>query len=325
MFKVHLISEMAGNITLVVGGEIFRVEKEKLRGCSDYFRAMFSNNFQEEQSDRIELKSVEIEPFRTMLAWVDSDVIVMETADTRDLMEVLECSNMLQVTRVSDKCRELLQARVSEENCWQILELADLVSDRQLFKTSQQFILWNFDKLYQHSYLRRLDKNNFIKIISSQFLNVGREVFVVRAITDWIEAHKPDQSVVKNILESCLYFTGLSPADKEEVKKNEYLARSSCDLQYLMMSQSRRRKLPTVPCVVGYVYGKNNTKSVCIFGWNERENKMVVVTEIPSVQADQVVASGFKVASEGVELLLSGGEFSLGYSKTHFVWPPGFD
>ena len=314
---------MAGNITLVVGGEIFHVEKEKLESCSDYFRAMFSNNFQEEQSDRIELKSVELEAFRTMLDWVQSDA-VMETADTRDLMEVLECSNMLQVTRISDNCSKLLKARLSEENCWQILQLADLVSDRQLFKTSQQFILWNFHSLYQHSHLTRLDKNNFIKIISSQFLNVGREVFVVRAITDWIEAHKPDQSVMKNILESCLYLTGLSPADKEEVKKNKYLASSSCDPEYLVMSQNRRRKLPTVPCVVGYVYGKNNTKSVCIFGWNERENKMVVVTEIPSVQADQVVASGFKVASEGVELVLSGGEFSLGYSKTHFVSPPGF-
>ena len=302
------------------------MEKEKLQSCSDYFRAMFSNNFQEEQSDRIELKSVELEAFRTMLDWVQSDVgeAVMETADTRDLMEVLECSNMLQVTRVSDNCSQLLKARISEENCWQILQLADLVSDRQLFKTSQQFILWNFHKLYQHSHLTRLDKNNFIKIISSQFCNVGREVFVVRAITDWIEAHKPDQSDMKNILESCLYFTGLSPADKEEAKKNKYLASSSCDPEYLMMSQNRRRKLPTVPCVVGYVYGKNNTKSVCIFGWKERENKVVVVTEIPSVQADQVVASGFKVASEGVELVLSGGEFSLGYSKIHFVLAAGF-
>ena len=313
---------------MVVGGEIFHVEKEMLRGCSDYFRAMFSNNFQEEQSDRIELKSVEVEAFRTMLAWVQSDVGEegLESAETRDLLEVLEVSNMLQVTRISNKCSQLLQARLSEENCWQILQLSDLVSDRQLFKTSQQFILWNFHKLYQHSHLARLDKNNFIKIISSPFLNVGSEVFVVRAITDWIEAHKPDQSLVKYIVESCLYFTGLTPADLEEAKKNQYLASSLCDPQYLQMtSQNRRRKLPTVPCVVGYVYGKNNSKSVSIFGWKEREKKMVVVSEIPSVQADQVVASGFKVASDGVELVLSGGEFSLGYSKTHFVSPPGFD
>ena len=75
---------MAENATLVVGGEIFNVEKEKLRGCSDYFRAMFSNNFQEDQSDRIELKSVELEPFRTMLDWVQSDLddAVVESADT---------------------------------------------------------------------------------------------------------------------------------------------------------------------------------------------------------------------------------------------------
>ena len=318
---------MAENATLVVGGEIFNVEKEKLRACSDYFRAMFSNNFQEDQSDRIELKSVELEPFRTMLDWVQSDLddAVVESADTRELMGVLECSNMLQVTGVSNKCSQALSARVSEENCWQILQLADLVSDKQLFKTSQQFILWKFYKLYQHSYLTRLDKNNFIKLISSQFLNVGREVFVVRAITDWIEAHRPDQSVVKNIFESCLYFNGLSESDKEEIKKNEYFARFSCDPEYLRMSQNRRRRLPTVPCVVGYVYGKDDKKSVCIFGWNEREKKIAVITEIPSVQAAQVVASGFKVASEGVELVLSGGEFSLGYSKTQVVLPPGFD
>ena len=298
------------------------MDKEKLRGCSDYFRAMFSKNFQEDQSDRIELKSVELEPFRTMLDWVEAEVEdgVVESAATRELMEVLECSNMLQVTSVSNKCSDLLNARVSEENCWQILQLADLVADRRLFKTSQQFILWNFSKLYQHTNLTRLDKNNFVKLISSQFLNVGREVFVVRAITDWIEAHNPDQSVVKNIFESCLYSNGLSQADKEEVKKNKY-----CDPEYLMMPQTRRRRLPTVPCVVGYVYGKDDKKSVCIFGWNEREKKILVVTEIPSVQADQVVASGFKVASEGVELVLSGGEFSLGYSKTRGLLPAGFD
>ena len=129
------------------------MDKEKLRGCSDYFRALFSKNFQENQSDRIELKSVELEPFRTLLDWVQSDVEAgaVESADTRELLGLLECSNMLQVNSVSSKCSQQLKARLSQENCWQILELADLVSDRELFKRSQQFILWNFVKLYQHS------------------------------------------------------------------------------------------------------------------------------------------------------------------------------
>ena len=88
---------MNGNIILVVGGESFHVEKEKLRESSDYFRAMFSSQFQEEQSERIELKSVELEPFRTLLQWVQSDLSQahMETISTVELMDILETSNKI--------------------------------------------------------------------------------------------------------------------------------------------------------------------------------------------------------------------------------------
>jgi len=305
---------MGDNITLVVGGENFQVEKDKLRESSDYFRAMFSSQFQEEERESIELKSVELEPFRTLLQWVESDVtdVEVERLSTRDLMDILECSNMLQFSRVRTKCSQGLCSRISCENCVQLFQLADLVSDRQLLTATHRFILWNCHKLFNLSHLPHLDKNNFKQIISCPFLNSGSELSVLKAITEWIEVNKPDKSEIKEIFESCLYFNELE--DTEEIKKNKYFLESSCDFGSLM-SQTRRRRLPIVPCVVGHLYGKNSSKSVCMFSWSETERKVVVLCQIPSVQADQVVASGFKVASEGVNLSLSGGEFSLGYSN----------
>ena len=309
---------MNGNIILVVGGESFHVEKEKLRESSDYFRAMFSSQFQEEQSERIELKSVELEPFRTLLQWVQSGLSQahMETISTVELMDILETSNMLQFSQVRTKCSGILCSRLGPDNCWQSLQLADLVSDSKLFKASQRFILRNFDNIFQHSHLPQLDKNNFVKILSSPFLNVGSERHVLQAITAWLEVNKPqDRATVRDIFQSCLYLKGLSSEDVEELKSNEHFLSSSCN-EDLMTFKTQKRKLPTVPCVVGHVYGKNNSKSVCIFNWRETERKVGVLCHIPSVQADQVVASGFKVSSEGESLVLSGGEFSLGYSKT---------
>ena len=311
---------MKGNIILVVGGENFHVEKEKLSLSSDYFRAMFSRQFQEEQREKVELKSVELEPFRTLIQWIQSDVteVEMETVTTNELMDILETSNMLQFNRFRSECSRILCSRVDPDNCWQLLQLADLVSDDQLFRVTHQFSLRRFHRIFQQSHLSHLDLNNFIKVTSSQYLNVGDERSVLEAITAWIEVNKPDSSVIRNIFQTCLYFNELSKEDQEDVKKNKYFIESTCDAESLM-SKPRRRRLPTVPCVVGHVFGKNNSKSVSIFSWSEAEKKVVVLCHIPSVQADQVVASGFKVSTDGEELVLSGGEFSLGYSKTRSV------
>ena len=282
---------MGDNITLIVGGENFRVEKEKLREASEYFRAMFSSKFREEGKDSIELKSVELEPFRTLLQWVQSDgnngeMERVSAATTRDLMDILECSNMLQFSRISSLCSQVLCTRINCEDSWQIFQLADLLSDRNLLTASHRFILRNFHQISSHNHLPLLDQNNLVRVLSSQFLNVGSEMNVLRALTKWIEVNKPDESVVKALLESCLYLKELSHGELEEVG-NAYFVDSFCDTMSLK-SDTRRRRLPMAPCVVGHLYGKNNSRSVSIFSWSEREGRVVLLCQIPSVQADQV-------------------------------------
>jgi len=82
----------------------------------------------------------------------------------------------------------------------------------------------------------------------------------------------------------------------------------------------RRRHLPVVPCVVGHANKTENEprkprEHTVIFAWDQTNKTVSVISSAQNVQSfNDINTKGFNISSTGIELLLSGGEYSFGYS-----------
>ena len=78
-----------------------------------------------------------------------------------------------------------------------------------------------------------------------------------------------------------------------------------------MAAFSHNKFLPVVPCVVGYTY-ENDEKKARIFCWDKVSQKIQLLDgEMEFEKFNYVDAKGFKIASSGPNLVMSGGEYSF--------------
>ena len=75
------------------------------------------------------------------------------------------------------------------------------------------------------------------------------------------------------------------------------------------------RKLPIVPCVVGFTV-KGGMKRARIFCWDQRtRNVKMLDCDLGFDRQNDVEAKGFNICSHGSTLVMSGGEYALGASN----------
>ena len=273
-------------VNLVVEGTSLSVSKRLLCESSNYFQTMFQGHFREEKQRDIELHLVTLDIFQLILdTIVENDFQKIQNSKLEQILDVFKTSNMLQFERIQSFCSDLLSERIQLLNCWTILSTADLICAQSLIRKCENLILFSINETTTSEGFLSTSEESLLRILINPHLNISCENHLQKAVESW-----------------CVVNIG----EERRQEKLKHLKKAI---------YSHDKLLPVVPCVVGYTY-ENDEKKARIFCWDKNSQEIKLLDgEMDFERFNYVDAKGFKIASSGADLLMSGGEYSFGNSN----------
>ncbi|XP_039511881.1 kelch-like protein 10 [Pimephales promelas] len=166
----------------------FQVHKIIMCGCSTYFRALFSNNWNSPQHVcEIPGISQDIMPLIIQYAYTRSVLITQE-----NVVELLVAADLILVSGLVDACCQFLESHLCPENCIGICKFTeDFYSCSKLHCKAKHYILQHFEEvLHVSEEFLELSVEQLEEIIDEDELNVKQEEVVFEAVLHWTN-HEP--------------------------------------------------------------------------------------------------------------------------------------
>ncbi|XP_043926029.1 kelch-like protein 30 [Protopterus annectens] len=177
------------DVTLIVGVQEFPCHRSVLALCSVYFNTMFSGNFLESISARVEIK--EVDPVMLGIL-IDFAYTGKLTINQQNVEALTRTSNQLQFTAVRKACSRYLQQQIDPTNCLGIYEFGELHGCLEVLAKARAFLLENFELVSQYEEFLLLSKEKLITYMTNDLLQVREEQSMVEAVLRWVR-HDSDR------------------------------------------------------------------------------------------------------------------------------------
>ena len=106
--------------------------------------------------------------------------------DELNVQTILETADLLQFESAKTMCSDFIKEQLSSENCLEIFQFADVYHCMDILTLAQAMFNKNWKKIICSDSFSSLDVKIFIKLISSDFLQVSKEADVFEMIIKWI-------------------------------------------------------------------------------------------------------------------------------------------
>lgn len=136
-FKLFLENGVFSDVTLVAAGRSFRAHKNILAASSPVFLAMFQHDMKEKQAGEVEIKDVDPEAVKQMLAFVYTGVIENFDEVARDLLGL---ADKYDIGGLRVECEKYICQTLNFDNAMETLVIADLHNAGGLKKYAMKFI-----------------------------------------------------------------------------------------------------------------------------------------------------------------------------------------
>jgi len=177
-------SQELTDITIEVEGKLFRSYKIILSACSGFFRGMFSSQMKETLNNHVALKEISKETFELILESVIDNKNVL---DESNIIAIWKASHMLQFLGLLTQCEKFLTDNLGIENVMEIYKTAELFSSKKVKHSCWEYILDNFEQLYEtkKSGLLDIPFDQIKNLIEDDDLLVTSEDTILRFIFEW--------------------------------------------------------------------------------------------------------------------------------------------
>ncbi|XP_041035338.1 kelch-like protein 30 isoform X1 [Carcharodon carcharias] len=179
------------DVTLLVGGQEFLCHRSVLALCSVYFHAMFTGDFVESISARVEVK--EVDP-AVMGMLIDFAYTGKLTINQQNVESLTQSSNLLQFSTVQKVCSRYLQQQIDPTNCLGIYEFGELYGCPEVIAKARSFLLENFEAVSQSEEFLLLDSERLLGYLGAELLQVQEEQSLVQALLRWIRYDEAERS-----------------------------------------------------------------------------------------------------------------------------------
>ncbi|GBN88589.1 Speckle-type POZ protein B [Araneus ventricosus] len=160
--KMDLGSMLQNNILcdvkLCVESETFSAHWLILSARSLVFRTMFQSDMKEKAQDRIDIEDLKPDTVRRMLLYMYTDSL--EELEWKTASDLYYAAEKYQIMTLKDKCSSFLKSNLTLTNACEILLLSDLLQDKELKSTVQNFIMKNDKSVINSSSWKLLMKDN---------------------------------------------------------------------------------------------------------------------------------------------------------------------
>lgn len=172
------------DVTLSAGGRDFPCHRAVLALCSQYFHSMFSGDFVESITSRVELQNVDPDILSCLLDFAYTGKLTIN----QNNVEGLICtSSQLQFQTVRTVCSRYLQHQIDETNCLGILEFGAVHGCPEVLAKAWAFVLENFEAIQQGEEFLQLEKERLVTCLSHEGLQIRDESTRVEAILKWVK------------------------------------------------------------------------------------------------------------------------------------------
>lgn len=170
------------------------MHKGILSAASEYFNGMFSGSFRESQQAEVSMASVDSVSLGIILRLIYGfNVEFNSLRDEAVVVEVLKTANLLQIDFIIEYCWAFLVKRISQENCWTILRLADMMMKKTAYEEVIRFLGMHLQQFWKSQEILEVDIATITNILKSNDLKVHSEEDVFFLMVAWINYDMQDR------------------------------------------------------------------------------------------------------------------------------------
>ncbi|KAM9853512.1 kelch repeat and BTB domain-containing protein 3 [Aulostomus maculatus] len=176
------------DFTIKVQEQSFPCHRCVLAACSDFFRAMFEADMRERDDGSVTLRNQCPVVVGSFLDFAYSGEILITDGNVDALFQL---ASFLQVSVLARACSDFLIRTMDLCNCLSLLSLAEAYGSTSLLKSSNEFVVQNFNDLSQTQDFLDMQVNVLEACLRSDILSVPSEEAVVMALLRWIHHDLP--------------------------------------------------------------------------------------------------------------------------------------
>ena len=191
--------EILCDVELEAEGKTLVAHRAVLAAASPYFKVMFSGRFKETKSQVVAIKGV---TFVGLTNIIDC-IYTTESKMTEDIIgDIVAAADLLQMTDIFEECKNWMEDKLTESNCFTFLQLAEKYNMEQFEASINSFALENFSAISNMEAFSKISQPALIKYLSSDTLRIETgELSVYEAAKFWISENKvSDGKEIANIM-----------------------------------------------------------------------------------------------------------------------------
>lgn len=121
--------------------------------------------------------------------------------DETNAERIFRASSMLQIPCLQERCEDFLLTQVSKDNCIGIWKIARVHNCKNLAEIAQITLQELFTEISVTDEFQKLDADEIIDLVKSDYLSVPNEESVCEAVMNWVNFESSRQSYLGRILE----------------------------------------------------------------------------------------------------------------------------
>ncbi len=175
--------------------------KAVLAAATPYFAAMFTGKFKERKSRVITVKDVTFTGLKNVVDCIYTTEIKINAENIGD---ILPAAHLLQMTDIVEECKDWMSRKITKNNCFKFLQLAEKYGIETVEVAITDFVLNNFVAVSKTKGFTEISQHALCRYLASDTLNTGLdELAVYQAAKTWIVKNKiTDSNVILDIMKN---------------------------------------------------------------------------------------------------------------------------
>ncbi len=181
------------DIELQAEDQTIPAHKAVLAASTPYFEAMFTGRFEETNARVVEVKGVTFVGLQKVVEFIYTNKVKISAKNIED---ILPAAHLLQMVEIVEECKGWMSQKITKNNCFDFLRLAEKYSIETVETAITEFVLKNFVAVSKTKGFTKISQQALCRYISSDTLKTGMdELAVYQAAKTWINKNKIEDSV----------------------------------------------------------------------------------------------------------------------------------
>ncbi|KAL9975137.1 hypothetical protein ACROYT_G012258 [Oculina patagonica] len=236
--------------TIRAQGQDFTAHKCVLSAASAYFRAMFTSQMKETESNVVELQEAKSTTISDVLEFIYTGKASIDSTNAQDLVII---ADYLIIPSLKTKASLFLQGSINASNCLALESLASRYNCESLKQAAVDYEVENFLAVAKSEDFRVLDSEKVKELICKDELNISEEEKAYEAVISWVKHDLPSRECLLPELLKCLRLFSMSKYnlrktfDEELVVKNPICVRLVVNALDFCLFPDRFQDMPLKP------------------------------------------------------------------------------